>query len=491
MVSLISAFITRGVFVRTLSAEYLGMNGLFSSLLSLLSLAELGIGAAITYSLYQPLAEKNHEEVKALIGFFKKAYTAVGLLILAMSLALLPFLPLFLKPGQGVEGLRLYFLLFALANSVSYFFSYKRTLLVADQKEYISVLYQSGTCVLKSVSQILALLLTGSFALYLVILFFATLLENVLVSRKVDSIYPHINEPGLKPLEPGNLAALKRNTLAMLAHRIGTVVVFGTDNLLISKLVGIVEVGLYSNYSMVILALNTLLGRIAGALTPSVGNLGAQESRERVIQVFDSLFLMTFWLSGLAALCFFFLINPFISLWLGKRYLFPIPVVGLIVANFYLSRMRSPVLVFRDALGLFWNDRYKPLFESIVNLAASLVFFRYIGLAGILLGTTFSTLTTCFWIEPYILYRKGLDRPLKGYFAKFASHTAILLVAGGLTFLALTPLKGNGIGTFLVQGLVSFTVPNLVFLAVFRKTGEFRFLKGKITTIGSGWRDRP
>lgn len=480
LLTLLAAFFTRGVFVRTLSAEYLGMNGLFSSILSLLSLAELGVGAAITFGLYRPLADQDTLEVKALMSFFRRAYVRIGLSIFFLSLLLLPFLPNLLKSPQALEDLRLYFFLFALNNAISYFFSYKRALLIADQKEYLSVFYQSFFFLLRNGYQVLALILTRSFWLYLIIQFVMTLLENILISIKADSLYPFLKETQALRLTPEAFATLKRNTLAMLAHKIGAVVVFGTDNILISKLVGIVEVGLYSNYSMVVVAMNTLLQRFLGALTASVGNLVATEPEERILVVFDSLNLLSYWLTALSSIGLFFLLNPFVKLWLGEQYLFPLPLVTIIVANFYLGRMRNPVLVFRDALGLFWKDRYKPLLEATVNLFASLVFYRYLGFIGILVGTTFSTLTTCFWIEPYVLFRYGLRRPLKKYFKRFLFHTALMFIAGLITAIAIALFKDDGFASLLTRIFTVLLIPNLVFWGVFRKTEEFRYLSGKI-----------
>lgn len=480
IVTLLAAFFTRGVFVRTLSAEYLGMNGLFSSILSLLSLAELGIGAAITFSLYRPLAEQNKSEVKALMDFFRLAYITIGILIFLLSVLLVPFLPSLIKSTENLKGLRFYFLLFALNNAVTYFFSYKRVLLIADQKEYLSVFYQSTFFVLRNGCQALALILTHSFWLYLLIQFVLTLLENILISRKVDSLFPLLKEARSSKLAPDTLVTLKKNTLAMVAHKIGTVVVFGTDNLLISKLVGIVEVGLYSNYAMAVAALASVLQRFLGALTASVGNLAATESEERIMLVFNSLYLLSFWLTALSSLGLFFLLNPFIKLWLGEKYLFPPTLMVIIVINFYLAQMRSPVLTFRNALGLFWKDRFKPLFEAITNLVASLVFYRYMGFIGILVGTTFSTLTTCFWIEPYVLFRYGLRSPLKIYFQKFFFRTALMLIAGLIIAITIPIFKDNGSVSFVGSLITVLLIPNLIFFCVFRNKEEFRFLTGKM-----------
>ena len=478
--SLLISVVARYVFVKVLAAEFLGINGLFSNMLNMLSLAELGIGAAITYSLYRPIAIDDTLQIRALMDFFRKAYITIGLVIFALGVALTPFIEVFIKDPPQIPQLRIYFLLFVVNNSISYFYSYKRSLIIASQREYVSTAYHFAFFVLRNMIQIAVLLMMANFLMFLLIQLGSTLLENIFISRKADAMFPYLKGHTDGKLDSESLALIKKNTLAMVFHKLGTVIVFSTDNLLIAKLVGIVEVGFYSNYYLIIGALNRIFSNIFRAMKASIGNIGATETPETARAIFNGINLIGFWIYGFSSICLVNLFNPFITLWLGERFLFPIPIVLIIVLNFYLAGMRISVISFKDSYGLFWHDRYKPLFESVINLVASIGFFFIFGMVGIFMGTTTSTLLTCFWIEPYVLYKYGFKSPARDYFLRYLFYTFVLILAGTITWFLISLLSGQQIRDFLVKMMICVIVPNLVFLMAFFKTKEFHYLWSKI-----------
>jgi len=481
--SLLISVVARYVFVKVLAAEFLGINGLFSNMLNMLSLAELGIGAAITYSLYRPIAIDDTLQIRALMDFFRKAYITIGLVIFSLGVALTPFLEVFIKDPPQIPQLRLYFLLFVVNNSISYFYSYKRSLIIASQREYVSTAYHFAFFLLRNIIQITVLLTTADFLLFLLIQLGSTILENIFISRKADAMFPLLKEPCNRGLDRRSFSEIKKNTFAMVFHKIGKVVVFGTDNLLISKLVGIIEVGIYSNYYLIIGTLSNLYNNIFRAMKASIGNVVAMETSDKIQNIFNALNLFGFWVFGFSAICLINLLNPFITLWLGEQFQFPISVVMVIVINFFLSGMRKSVLVFRDAYGLFWQDRYKPLFESLVNLVASIVLYFAFGMIGIFIGTTISTLSTCFWIEPFVLYKHGFKSPVWDYFRRYLLYGSVLLVAAGITCWLNGFVPGHGIKSFVLKTVICFIAPNLVFGMMFFRTKEFRFLFEKVSAI--------
>jgi len=482
--SLLISVVARYVFVRVLAAEFLGINGLFSNMLNMLSLAELGIGAAITYSLYRPIAVNDTTRIKALMDFFRKAYITIGLVIFVLGIGLTPFIDVFIKDPPKIPQLKLYFLLFVVNNSISYFYSYKRSLIIASQREYVSTAYQFGFFLMRNMVQIAVLLTAADFLLYLMVQLASTLLENIFVSRKADVMFPYLKGPPIQRLDRESLAVIKKNTFAMVFHRLGSVIVFGTDNLLLSKLVGILEVGFYSNYSMILIALDRVFSRIFNAMKASIGNIGATESSEKAMNVFNAINFLGFWIYGFSSICLFNLLNPFIALWLGERFLFPMPVVGVIVLNFYLTGMRKSVLSFKDSFGLFWHDRYKPLLEALINLVASIGFFFIFGMIGIFIGTTASTLLTCFWVEPYVLYKHGFKSPVRDYFWRYLSYSLVMVFAGVITSLLVNVVAETQITDFLLKMMICAVVPNVVFLLSFFKTKEIRYFLGKLKTKG-------
>ena len=265
-------FLVRMVFVKTLPIEYLGVNGLFSNILVMLSLAELGIGPAIVYSLYKPLAYDDKETVKSIMRLFKYVYIAVGGIILVLSLALFPFLDNFIKNGQSVPQVHYFYLVFLLNTVVSYLWTYKRSLLIADQKQYVVNIYQAAVQVLVAVLQIIFLLIFADYWCFIILMLLGTVLENFSIARKADKEYPYLNEAA-KVLDLDIKHQIVKNTKAMICHKIGGMVVFSSSNLVLSKFAGLAAVGLYSNYYMVIAALNTFAARLtasSGANVPFV-----------------------------------------------------------------------------------------------------------------------------------------------------------------------------------------------------------------------------
>jgi len=473
---IIVSFFNRMVFVRMLSAEYLGLNGLFINILSILSFAELGIGSAITYSMYKPLSERDEPKLKALMGLYKLTYIIIGVIISLLGLILTPFLGVFINDMPDITYIKYIYLIYVANTAVSYFFSYKRSYVIADQKKYIDTVYRYGFYFVLNIMQILILLITRSFIFYISLQLLTTVVENILISRKVDRLYPFLIERNYEQLEKKEKEIIVKNVKAMILHKIGSVVVMGTDNLLISKFISIVSVGIYSNYLLIINALNTVFGLIFQAVTASVGNLGATETKEKSKFIFNSIDFVGFWLYAFASISLVNLFNPFIKLWVGSSYTFPLPVVLIIILNFYLSGRRKSVITFRDALGVFWHDRYKAIFEAGVKIAVSLILVNKIGISGIFIGTTISTITTCFWIEPYVLYKHGFHSSPKLYFIKYISDTVLMIIAGYITWKVTSTISDVGVLSFIYKMLVCLIVPNLLFLIIFWKNNEFKYL---------------
>lgn len=480
VILLFFSFLSRSVFINMLSEEYLGINGLFSSILNMLSLAELGVGTAITYSLYKPIAKNDERKIKSLMKFFKQTYIAIGSVVLILGLALTPFLEVFIKKMPDIPNLKLFYVIYLLNTAVSYFYAYKRTLISANQKAYIATAYNQIFTIIRNVAQIMLLWTTRNFLFYLLAQIVCTVLENIAISRKADAMFPYIKENCSEKLDKETLGEIKRNTLATIFRKTSAVVVMGTDNLLISKFVGIAEVGVYSNYFMITNSLNVIINQVFGALTASVGNLGVLEDSERTREIFKSTFLMGFWISGFITICLYNLFNPFITLWIGREYLFSTEVVLVIVFNFYIIGMKSTANTFIEALGLYWYDRYKPIFESIINLVVSLIMVRYLGVAGVFIGTAISTITTCFWFEPYILYKYGFKSPVNEYFVRYIGYSLVMLAAGWVTWMLCGLVTGVQLFSFLIKMLICAIVPNVLFLIAFYNTKEFQFLLGKL-----------
>lgn len=469
-------FIVRMVFVKTLPIEYLGVNGLFSNILVMLSLAELGIGPAIVYSLYKPLAYGDKESVKSIMRLFKKVYIAVGGIILVLGLALFPFLDSFIKDGQSVPQVHYFYLVFLLNTVVSYLWTYKRSLLIADQKQYVVNIYQAVVQVLVAVLQIIFLLIFADYWCFIILMLIGTVLENFSIARKADKEYPYLNEKA-EALDLDIKEQIVKNTKAMICHKIGGMVVFSSSNLVLSKFAGLAAVGLYSNYYMVIAALNTFAAKFFESITASIGNLMVLEESSKKIKAFKITEFITALQAGICFCGLYILFNPFVELWVGKEYLFSDTVVATMAFSFYLTYMRKAVLMFRDACGLYWNDRYKPLAESIINLVVSIYLTIHYGVIGVVLGGVISTLLTCFWVEPYVLFKNDIDIKLKAYFVDYLKFTVVTLCAASISKFMYVNLFAKVTSLNFIAGIficVSMTL--VLWLAVFAKREEMQYL---------------
>lgn len=478
MVNFIIVFVSRRIFVHVLSTEYLGLNGVFSNILSMLSLAELGLGTAICFCLYKPIYDKDEKTINSIMLFYKKAYTLIGALVFIIGAALTPFLDFIVEELPTIPYIRLIYLLFVFNSAASYFFVYKKTLLIADQKQYISNVIHQATVLIMNMLQIVFLLITHNYFSYLIIMIACTLGQNIFVSMLVNKRYPYLNLKNAEPLDKATKKEVFKNIKAMTSHRVGGVVVNGTTNIIMAKFVSVVSVGLYSNYFLIKNTLISLVTILFQSITSSVGNLGAEtEDGNKKESVFDALNLIGAWVIGFSSICLFILFNPFITLWVGDEYLFDVGIVSLIVVNFYMLGMRQPVLTTRDALGIFWYDRHKPIVESVINLVASIPLAIYMGVSGVLLGTLISTVTTSFWVEPYVLYKHGFKNKVTSYFVKYLAYTFVTVFAGGVCIIICNSLTiSNVYLLFVTKAVICAIIPNVVFLLAYFKTRPFKLL---------------
>lgn len=477
---LVISFIARIFFVKILGSEYLGLNGLFTNILTVLSLAELGIGTAITYSLYKPLAENDIKTCKMLMQLYKKVYTIIGLLILILGIAITPLLPIFIKDMPNISNINLIYILFVINTAISYFYSYKRNLIIADQNRYIATIYRYGFYFILNVAQIIYLVIKHDYIGFLVLQIVSTFLENVFVSKHADKMYPYLKDKEKIILEENTKNEIIKNTKAMMMHKIGGTVVSSTDNILLSSFVSIASVGIYSNYSLILTALNTVCSQVYNSLTASIGNMWVKESKEKNYKIFKKINFLTFWIYCIISICLMCLFNPFIELWVGKEYLFSVNIVIILVINFYLTGMRKSSLVFREASGLFYKDRYKAVAEAIINLVASIILAKYYGVFGVFLGTFISSITTCVWIEPYVLYKYGFEKSLKEYFKDYFKKTLLTAVLVIVTYYICSLIKGNLYIVFAFKLVICIIIPNIILLLIYGKSEEFKYFYDKL-----------
>lgn len=467
-------FASRSVFIACLSADYLGVNGLFSNILTVLSLSDLGFSTAIAYSLYEPIAKNNQNKILKLMNLYKRFYVAVAIFVLVVGLVLVPFLPVLIADKPNIPNLSLLYILYLLDTAGSYLLTYKRTLIEAHQKSYICTIYTQIFGIAQYVFKIIFLLLTHNFIVYLVIQISFNLMRNIAISIKANKMFPYLKERCKELPEKDDLRLILKNTSAMGFHKIGSVIVNSTDNILISAIVGLRDVGLYSNYALISTNICALLNIVLNGISASIGNLVAKESLDKIRQTYNVLSFMGFWIYSFCSAASFILYDHFITLWIGENFTLSPFVVLLICFNLYLFGVRQINLRFKEAMGLVWQDRFKPLIEAIINLISSIFLGRIYGIAGIIMGTIISSLLTSSWVEPYIVYKYGLKlNPIKAL-GMHIKYFVAFIISTSVTYFVCKFIELTLVGFILKVALVVILY-NLLFCICFIRTEEIRY----------------
>lgn len=476
---IIVVLLNRRCFLKFLGEEYLGVNSLVANILSFLSMAELGIGSAITFSLYKPLAERDYEQLAGLMRIYKIAYFIIGIVVFCMGMLLLPFVHLFLKNGDEIPGIRIIYFLFLVNTSVSYFFSYKAALIIADQKKYIyNIVYYLSQLVMYSI-QVLIMVKTKNYYLYIFCQIIITIILNMTLSTIANKKYPFLKYKGRKEKLVDNKVVfeIKKNTMSLILNRIGTTLVNSTDNILISKMIGIVCVTKFTNYTIITNAISSVLYQGMDAIVSSLGNLAIEGTNERKKEVFYITYIGSVWIYGLVSISIYVLLSPFICLLYGSGYVFKDNLLVLLIClNLYIASQTVVTNMQISAMGLYWYVRYKGIVEAIVNLIASIILGNVFGIIGILLGTTISHIFWSMWIETRTVFKYGLHISQGKYFLKFFFDTIATVGIALCTCYFANLLNGDGIDTFVKKIVICLFLPNILYLLYFFRRKEFRDL---------------
>lgn len=475
LLTIIIGLVAQAIFIKILGSEYLGINGLFSNIISMLGIVELGVGSAIIYHLYKPIAENDTKKVKALMNFYKKCYNIIALIILILGLMITPYLRYFIEDVTVDINIPLVYIMFIIEIVCSYLLSYKRSIINANQKNYLVNFIHIGYLIILNALEIVILILTKNYYLYLGLKIVMRILENVGITLLANKLYPYLKDNDEK-LDETTKKDIFQKVRALFFHKIGGFIVLGTDNIIISKFIGIIEVGLYSNYYMIIDAVEKLFGQVIRVITPSVGNMLVSESKEKSFEVFKRVRFLNFWIATFSGISLLIVMDSFITVWIGNEYLLTTCVLIVLVLNYYAKSMRSCHAIFKDAAGIYYEDRFIPLLESILNIVASLILLKYFGLAGVFMGTIISSLALYCISYPKYVYKKLFNRSYFDYAKETLGYLSIFLVLAYITFKIsrLIVIESN-ILTLLINCIIAVVIPNLILILLFWKTNNFKY----------------
>ena len=483
LVNMLFPFAIRTIILYKLGVEYLGLNTLFSSVLQVLSLSELGFGTAVAFSMYKPIAENDVDRICALLKLLRRVYSVIGLITLVVGLALVPFLPNLIE-GEIPADVSLYALYFIyLGNAVlSYFlFAYKGILLNANQRmdveNVISVIVNLAMYVL----QIVVLFIFQNYYVYIIFLPLSTLAINLFRSYKVKKMYPNIVCRG--EVEKEYRKEIYKNIGALMGHKLSGVVIFPISNIIISAFLGLEELATFGNYFYVVNALWGIIAIFFSAITASVGNSMIVDSLEKNYKDFKTLTFVNVWLMGFMAITLLCLFQDFIVLWVGEEYLYPIEVTVLFVFYFYLWRFKDILCTYKDAAGMWKDDFLKPYVVTIVSLVLTLLLVPRIGVIGALIsGIAGFFLISMPW-ETHVVFKKYFKRSAINYYIRMFIYTVGVLFVGTITYFVCSFIPSGGVINLLLKGVVCAILPNVVILLLTFWMPEFKSVFNKAKNL--------
>jgi O-antigen/teichoic acid export membrane protein len=477
IITMILEFIVRSIFIKILGEELLGVNGVFTNVIQVLSLAELGLNNVVAYSFYEPIAENNYKKIAALVRFYKKIYIGIALAVLGIGVCLIPFLNILINTNIEISNIPLVYSIFLADTVISYLFVYKVTLLRSDQRSYIAFIFGIVMSVLRVGIQIICLIVWKNFILYLIVKVLFSCITNFVTARYVDKRYQYIKLEG--DLDKKTKKTIIDTVKSGFIYKVSAVLLNSTDNILISILVGTVWVGYLANYITIITAISSICTIVFTNLTASVGNLVATENEEKRYEIFNIMMFISGWMAIVFSSCIQVLSEKFIVLWLGEKFVMSFPVVIAKTLMLFLMCYLQPVFSYREALGLYRKTKYAMILAAVLNLILSIFMGMLWGVAGILIASLIAILSTYFWYEPCVLYKENFHEKVGSYFFK-AGRTAILFVFVTVVLYIIGDLiQMSGWMGWIVEATVLFMVANLICFVIYYRNKDFQLLVQK------------
>lgn len=469
-------FVTRTVMILVLGKMYLGLNSLFTSILQVLSIAELGVGSAVIYSMYKPIAEGDAPRVNALLGLYRRIYRVIGLVILLIGGAMMPFLRLIIQ-GEIPEGVNLY-VLYAinLLNTVLsyYLFAYKKSLLNANQRSDIISKIDMVLNALGSLLRILLLLVWRSYYLFCLVSPVITVTQNLFAEAATRKLFPQYHCEGAVPAE--EVRQIRKNVVGILSYKVSYVFRNSFDSIVLSAFMGLATLAVYNNYFYILNTITNTISTITNSMIAGIGNkivLSSKEENHRDMFKFQLLYM---WIGCWCTVCLYCLYQPFMRLWVGEDMMFSESIMIVFCVYFFSKSINMICYAYRQAAGLWWEDKYRPIMEALSNLALNILLVRFIGVLGVLLSTVVTLIPFNTVWGSWILYKK------------FFTEQSHLVYLGRLCYYALAAFIGCAVSglvcgllpearlwmTLAERGCICAVVPNVIFILLFRLLPEFQ-----------------
>lgn len=480
---LLLPFVLRTVFIYTLGKEYLGLNSLFSSILSVLSVTELGFGSAISFSMYNPIAEGDNDMVCALLNAFKKIYRVVGSIILVAGLAIMPWLPNLIKGSYPADiNIYILYLVFLINTALGYFLAaYKAVLFSAHQRNDLTSKRTTLINIFSNTLKLVVLLTIKNYYVYTLVLPIATIASNLTNAYLAKKMFPQIECRGTLSKESKH--GIKKRVVGLLSFKIYGVIFSSVDAIVISAFLGLVPLAIYNNYYYIQSTLVGFLVVLTTSITAGIGNKMVTASKEENYEDFKKVVFINGWLSSWCSICMFCLYQHFITLWVGEEMLFPFDTMLLMVIYFFIPRISTISYTYREAAGLWWEDRIRPIVATVANLVINLLLVNIIGMNGVLISTIICSVFINIPWGSYVLFKNYFKCSPMEYFGVLIYYVAVTAIVCALTYLLIMLLPTTGFISFAAKAIICTIVPNLLFCAIYHKKSEYGYFKSYILRL--------
>lgn len=476
-------FILRTVFIYTLTSEYLGVSSVFSSILTLLSLTDLGFGIALPFSLYKPLAEKDTKRVNMIMRYYSKIYLCVGSAVLIIGLGLTPFLP-FLIGETTIENISLIYVLYVIQTAASYLFIYRKTLITADQKSFIVTSIDCICQIITCIVQIIVLVAFKSFLGYLIVSIAGVVMTNIVISSKCLKYYPYLKEPCDEKLSREEKQLMSKRIGSLAIYKIAVAVETSISSVIITKFLGLSIAGIWSNYVLIITSVSGILQIVLNSLTASIGNLINDANNDKVYRVYRTLNCISYWAYGVVAICMYVLIQSFVGdIWIDKTFLISDFDAAMMILSAYICGTQNMNGNFRDAYGLFWEGRYRPIVMIVLQISLSILFVQLWGIGGLYIGIIVSRILSVGTIDPIVVHKYGLHRKSWGYYRDYYLNVGVVVLIAVVLKYAFAFIPSTSLVLWIVKGAIVFIAANILYLLLFFRSDSVLFMKEKVLSI--------
>ena len=479
-------FFTRRIFVRQMGTDYLGVTGLFTDIFFILNLVNFGFPDAMVIYMYKPLAEKNYDKVRALLNFFRKVYSVMGIIILFLGILAIPLLKFIIRDPPNIpESLVKIYFLFLLQTVSTYFIVYKRYIIFTDQKDYIIKIYQKSFHFLQIVIQIVILLTIQNFFAYLSVQVICTILMNYFSSRKAEKMYPFINEKSTYRLSKVEISEILTNVKSVFSYLVGMTLFTAVDSILISSIIGIGVLGLCSNYMLIENSIHSLANQATWGFTASVGNLNVNSDEDTAERVFNQVNFVFFALLAFCSINLAVCFNFLIPVWLGDNFLLSNLIVISLVLKFYVMCSQNATYLFRSTLGLLAKMKYITIITAVANVILSIILGKIIGVAGIFLASSLSMFFFTIIPEAYIIYKYKFRKSSVTFFIRYFLYLLFMVCNYLVTSKILAIPLFNLIGWtgFFIKVIFSIIISSSLFFLVFSRNENFKSIISRLIYI--------